>query len=415
MTLGWKHETRKVSELKEWAKNPRRLTDKGIARLKESLEKFGVAEPIVINQDNVICGGHGRLKALKQLGIKEVPVYVATLDDKQFEELNIRLNKNIAGEWDFDILANEFEQQELLDWGFEPEEFGIKEVLNEGLTDEDAVPEAPVEPVTKLGDIWLLGNHRLMCGDSTSIDAVEKLMGGQKPNTMVTDPPYGVNLDQSWRDKALGSKALGKGNSLLVENDDKADWTDVWSIFEGNIAYVWHASSFTDVVMDSLRKAGLEPSQQIIWNKSVMVMGRSDYHFKHEPCWYAVRKGKNHNWKGDRKQTTIWDAAPPNHIMGGSKEEKTSHPTQKPARLYEIAYLNHTNPGEYVYEPFGGSGTSIIVCEKLGLRSLSMELDPKYCDVIIKRWQEFTGKEATLEGTDNTYNSLTPNVKQNVA
>lgn len=239
-----------------------------------------------------------------------------------------------------------------------------------------------------------------MCGDSTSIDAVERLMDGQKPNTMVTDPPYGVKLDQSWRDKALGSKALGKGNAHLVDNDDKADWTEVWSLFEGNVAYVWHASSFTDVVMQSLRNAGLEPSQQIIWNKSVMVMGRSDYHFKHEPCWYAIRKGQNHNWKGDRKQTTVWDAAPPNHIMGGSKEEKTSHPTQKPAALYEKAYLNHTNPGEYVYEPFGGSGTSVVVCEKIGRQSLTMELDPKYCDVIKKRWEDFTGQKAILEVRD---------------
>jgi DNA modification methylase len=127
-----------------------------------------------------------------------------------------------------------------------------------------------------------------------------------------------------------------------------------------------------------------------------MVMGRSDYHFKHEPCWYAIRKNKNHNWIGDRKQTTIWDAAPPNHIMGGSKEDKTTHPTQKPAVLYEKAFLNHTNPGEYTYEPFGGSGTAIIVCEKLGRRSLTMELDPKYCDVIVKRWENYTGKTAVL-------------------
>lgn len=205
--MNWQHETRKISELKEWGKNPRKLTEKGIAKLKESLTKFGVAEPIVINQDNVICGGHGRLKALKQLGVKEVPVYVATLDDKQFEELNIRLNKNIAGEWDFDILANEFEQDELLDWGFEPEEFGIKEVLNEGLTDEDAVPDAPAEPVTKLGDIWLLGNHRLMCGDSTSIDAVEKLMAGNKADMVFTDPPYGMSYGGG---RAQGNHARNK-------------------------------------------------------------------------------------------------------------------------------------------------------------------------------------------------------------
>jgi len=260
--------------------------------------------------------------------------------------------------------------------------------------------------VTREGDVWILGRHRLMCGDSTSIDAVDRLLNGQAPNTMVTDPPYGVKLDQSWRDKALGEKAMGKGNANLVANDERADWTDAWALFSGNIAYVWHASSFTDVVMESLRNVGLEPVQQIIWNKSVMIMGRSDYHFKHEPCWYAVRKGKTHNWKGDRKQTTIWDAAPPNHIMGGSKEEKTAHPTQKPAVLYEKAYLNHTSPGEYVYEPFGGSGTALVVAEKIDRRALVMELDPKYCDVIINRWQDFTGQQATLEATGQTFAEL---------
>jgi DNA modification methylase len=317
--------------------------------------------------------------------------------------------------WDMDMLKVEMQELGGLDFDLDLIGFDSDMMANllneetEGLTDEDAVPDMPEDPVTVVGDVWILGNHRLMCGDSTSIDAVEKLMDGQSPNTMVTDPPYGVGLDQSWRDKAWGDKALSKGNDQLVDNDDRADWTDVWAIFKGNVAYVWHASAFTDVVMNSLRNVGLEPTQQIIWNKSVMVMGRSDYHRKHEPCWYAVRKGKNHTWKGDRKQTTIWDAAPPNHIMGGSKEDKTSHPTQKPAALYEKSYLNHTNPGEYVYEPFGGSGTSIVVCEKIGRRSLTMELDPKYCDVIIQRWCEYTGEDAVLERTGETFGNIKAN------
>ncbi len=226
--------------------------------------------------------------------------------------------------------------------------------------------------------------------------------GPEKP--AAPEYPRGQTFDDFiGRLLALGDKAMGKGNRNLVANDERADWYDVWALFRGNVAYVWHASSFTDVVMDSLRRADFEVKQQIIWNKSVMVMGRSDYHFKHEPCWYAIRKNKNHNWVGDRKQTTIWDAAPPNHIMGGSKEEKTSHPTQKPAALYEKAYLNHTNMGEYTYEPFGGSGTAVIVCEKIGRRSLTMELDPKYVDVIVRRWQEFTGKQATHAATGATF------------
>jgi len=378
-------------------KNPRSITKEKFQELKQSIKDFPEMElvkPLTI-ADGFVIGGNMRLLAMKDLGYREVLVNdVTEWTQAQRDEFMIKDNTHY-GAWDYDILANEWDVHPLNDWGLDLWEPEVEEL--KGLTDEDEVPEAPQEPITKLGDVWILGEHRVMCGDSTSKEAVEILMDGNRTNTMVTDPPYGVELDQSWRDKALGSKALGKGNSNLVHNDNKSDWTAVWKLFKGNVAYVWHASSFTDVVMNSLRNANLEPSQQIIWNKSVMVMGRSDYHFKHEPCWYAVRKGKNHSWMGDRKQTTIWDAAPPNHIMGGSKEEKTSHPTQKPALLYERAYLNHTNREEYVYEPFGGSGTSVIVCEKIGRKSLTMELDPKYCDVIVKRWEDFTGKKAHLE------------------
>ena len=393
-----------------YARNPRK-NDHAVDSVASAIREFGFRVPIVAKSDGTVVDGHLRLKAAAKLGLTEVPVILADdLTDAQIKAFRLSVNKvSEFAEWDVELLKLEFADLEAEGFDLSLTGFDLGEIAaltldaTEGLTDPDAVPDAPAVPVTVLGDVWLLGRHRLMCGDSTSIDAVERLMDGQKPNTMVTDPPYGVELDQSWRDKALGGKALGKGNAHLVDNDDCADWTDVWSLFDGNVAYVWHASSFTDVVMDSLRNAGLEPSQQIIWNKSVMVMGRSDYHFKHEPCWYAIRKGQNHNWKGDRKQTTIWDAAPPNHIMGGSKEEKTNHPTQKPAILYEKAYLNHTNPGEYVYEPFGGSGTSVVVCEKIGRQSLTMELDPRYCDVIIQRWQNFTGQTATLEATGQPF------------
>ncbi len=407
-----KIEQRLVADLIPYAANSRTHSDAQIAQIAASIKEFGWTNPILVSGDDTIIAGHGRLLAARKLAMVEVPVIVLDHLTKAQQRALVIADNQLAlnAGWDMDMLKAEIEDLNLENFNLEllgfDDDFldGLLETApSGGKTDEDAVPEVPETPKTVLGDVWVLGNHRLMCGDSTSIDALEKLMDGQKPNTMVTDPPYGVKLDQSWRDKALGDKAMGKGNSHLVENDDRADWTEVWSLFEGNVAYVWHASSFTDVVMQSLRNAGLEPKQQIIWNKSVMVMGRSDYHFKHEPCWYAIRKGQNHNWKGDRKQTTIWDAAPPNHIMGGSTEDKTSHPTQKPAILYEKAYLNHTNPEEYVYEPFGGSGTSIVVCEKLSRRSLTMELDPKYCDVIIKRWQDFSGKVATHAETGEKF------------
>ena len=396
-------EQRPVAGLIPYVNNSRKHSDEQVAQIAASIKEFGWTNPILVDGANGIIAGHGRLMAARKLGMEAVPVIeLAHLSEPQRKALIIADNKlAMNAEWDNDLLM--LELGELLEGGFDLDLLGFgKDELDallspteatEGLTDEDAVPEPPAVPVTVLGDVWLLGKHRVMCGDSTSIDAVDKLLNGQEPNTMVTDPPYGVKLDQSWRDKALGDKALGKGNKNLVANDERADWYDVWALFRGNVAYVWHASSFTDVVMDSLRRADFEVKQQIIWNKSVMVMGRSD----------AIRKNKNHNWIGDRKQTTIWDAAPPNHIMGGSKEEKTSHPTQKPAALYEKAYLNHTHMGEYTYEPFGGSGTAVIVCEKIGRRSLTMELDPKYVDVIIKRWQDFTGKTATLESTGQPF------------
>jgi len=406
-----------VDALVPYARNSRTHSDAQIDKIAASIREFGFLNPVITDGDNGIVAGHGRIMAAQKLGMDEVPVVEAAhLTEAQKRAYVIADNRlALDAGWDDEMLRVEFAELEDAGFdldltGFTPDEIDALQPdpePGEGLTDEDAVPDEPEQPVTVEGDVWLLGRHRLMCGDSTSVDAVERLMDGQKPNTMVTDPPYGVKLDQSWRDKALGDKAMGKGNAHLVDNDNRADWTEVWALFEGNVAYVWHASSFTDVVMQSLRNAGFEPSQQIIWNKSVMVMGRSDYHFKHEPCWYAIRKGENHNWKGDRKQTTIWDGAPPNHIMGGSKEEKTSHPTQKPAILYEKAYLNHTNLGDYVYEPFGGSGTSIVVCEKIGRQSLTMELDPKYCDVIIKRWQDFTGQQAVHEETGKTFDEVT--------
>jgi DNA modification methylase len=395
-----------IDRLIPYARNSRTHSPEQVAQLAASIKEWGWTNPILVDTEGQIIAGHGRLEAARRLKLTEVPVMVADgWTDAQKRAYVIADNKlALNADWNTEMLTYEFDDLKELGFNLDLTGFTLDEIeamrpeqVSERLTDEDAVPEAPEEPVTKLGDVWILGNHRLMCGDSTSIDAVEKLMNGQTPNTMVTDPPYGVSLDQSWRDKRIGSNDLGKGNSNLVENDGRADWYDAWVLFPGYVAYVWHAGWFTDIVMDSLRRADFEIKQQIIWNKSVMVIGRSDYHFKHEPCWYAIRKNKNHSWKGDRKQTTIWDAAPPNHIMGGSKDDKTPHPTQKPAVLYEKAYLNHTNPGEYVYDPFGGSGTAVIVCEKIGRRALVMELDPKYCDVIIKRWQDFTGNKAVHE------------------
>jgi DNA modification methylase len=266
--------------------------------------------------------------------------------------------------------------------------------MTEGLTDPDDVPETPAEAVSVQGDVWVLGRHRLVCGDSTDADTVARCLDGVTPHLMVTDPPYGVEYDATWRGKA-GLNPMGANRTGLVNHDDRADWREAWALFPGSIVYVWHGGLMSGVVAESLTSCGFALRSQIIWNKTVMAMSRGDYHWKHEPCWYAVR-GTGH-WSGDRKQTTVWDFASPIHIMGGSKEAKTPHPTQKPVECMKRPIENNSSPGQAVYDPFVGSGTTIIAGEMTGRAIHAIELNPAYVDVSILRWQAFTGKQATHE------------------
>ncbi len=277
---------------------------------------------------------------------------------------------------------------------------GLLADQTEGLTDPDDAPEVPLEPVSRLGDVWLLGKHRLVCGDCTDALVVEKALNGVKPHLMVTDPPYGVEYDATWRGKA-GHDNLGKIRTGVVEHDDRADWREAWVLFPGSIVYVWHGGLMSGVVAESLISCDFALRAQIIWNKTVMAMGRGDYHWKHEPCWYAV-KGTG-QWAGDRKQTTVWDFASPLHIMSGSKETKTPHPTQKPVECMKRPIENNSSPGQSVYEPFSGSGTTIIAGEMTGRAIHAIELNPAYVDVAVKRWQNFTGQTATLESTGEAF------------
>jgi DNA modification methylase len=388
--------------------NARKHGARNLETVIASFRRFGQQIPILVDKSNVVRAGNCRLEAAKQLGWDTIQIVRTELTSSEAIAYAIADNRTAElAEWDDDVLAAQLngllaEDEELLaSAGFTDEE--LEELLGDidgvdpAEITEDEVPEPPVDPITKPGDLWILGRHRVLCGDSTKAEDVVRLMDGAVPFLMVTDPPYGVNLDQSWRDAALGDKAMGPGNSAKVQNDERSDWTEAWALFPGDVAYVWHADKFTDVVMQSLRNVKLEPVQQIIWNKSVMIMGRSDYHFKHEPCWYAVRKGKTHGWVGDRKQTTVIDAAPPNHIMGGSKEEKTPHPTQKPVACMADLMKNHAGD---IYEPFCGSGSTLIAAEQLGRKCYGMEISPQYCDVIVKRWETLTGQKATLQAAD---------------
>ena len=271
--------------------------------------------------------------------------------------------------------------------GFTKAELGaaLKSAGSLGLTDENEVPELSEVAVTHIGDIWCLGPHRLVCGDSTSAETVAALLAGQTPQLMVTDPPYGVNYDPGWRHRAgvNRSNRLGK-----VCNDERADWNAAWGLFPGNIAYVWHGALHATTVAESLKRSGFTIRAQIIWAKERLVIGRGDYHWQHEPCWYAVRK--KGNWTGDRKQTTLWA------IPSGGQDTETIHGTQKPVECMRRPLLNNSQAGEIVYDPFIGSGTTLMAAQTCGRICLGVELEPRYVDVAVKRWQAFTGERAIL-------------------
>lgn len=396
-----------VRDLKPYGSNSRTHSSEQIAQIEASMREFGFTNPLLIDTDNTIIAGHGRLMAAINLGIEEVPcVLIENFTPEQRAAYVIADNKlALNAGWDLDILRQQLELLDDFDFdlsltGFNTDEiadlFGDTE--NPGLIGDDICPATTEEVRTVYGDVWILGHHRLVCGNSTFQDDVDKLMCGQLPNTMVTDPPYGVSYEPDSRAKATQRKnRSAKEQASHIKNDNQADWFDAYVLFPGNVAYVWHASAFTDVVMDGLRRASFDIKQQIVWNKNVHALSRSDYHWKHEPCWYAVKKGADRKWQGGRTQMTVWDVP----IVQSKDQDTTSHPTQKPVELFERSILHHTNPGEYVYDPFAGSGTLMVACEKTGRRALMMELDPKFCDVIIKRYEQFTGDKAVLETRDD--------------
>ena len=372
--------------------NPRTITGEKFKKLVKSIQEFPEmlqARPIVVDPSYTILGGNMRYRACIEAGLQEVPVYVATWEESKNPRFIIQDNASY-GEWDYDALANDWDATDLNEWGLDlwQEE---KEV--EGLTDPDEVPLPPEEPKTKLGDLWILGDHRLLCGDSTKAEDVERLMDGNSPELMVTDPPYGVNYDANWRSKAMPEKNEktrwkdAQGQSIgKVNNDDQADWTDAYDLWSGKVAYVWHGDKASPLVGSNLESCGLVLRNLIIWGKNQGAISRGNYHHQHEPCWYAVRKGENAGWIGDRKQTTLWEIDKP-------LKSETGHSTQKPTACMETPLKNHEGD---VYDPFLGSGTTLIAAEKTGRKCYGMELDPKYCDVIVKRWEDFTGKKAEL-------------------
>ena len=264
------------------------------------------------------------------------------------------------------------------------------------------MPEVEEQAVSRLGDVWVLGKHRLVCGDSTDHTDVGACLAGVKPHLMVTDPPYGVNYDPAWRERLgidPGTLATGK-----VLNDDRADWREAWALFPGDVAYVWHAALQSRPVIESLEAAGFVVRAQIIWDKTRLVIGRGDYHWQHEPAVYAVRKGRTGHWEGGRSQTTVWQIP--------HRRNDSGHGTEKPVECMKRPIENNSSPGQAVYEPFCGSGTTIIAAEMTGRSCHAIELNPAYVDVAIRRWQAFTGDAAVLAGNGCTFDQATVDVRR---
>ena len=371
--------------------NVRKHGPRNLDTIKASLARFGQVKPIVVDGDNIVRAGNGTLMAARALGWSTIDIVRTPLKGAEATAYAIADNRTAElAEWDDESLAQQLAALQIDDealalaTGFDEKEIAAL-ALDNMEVHEDEVPEPPVDPITKPGDLWLLGKHRLLCGDSTSATDVARLLDGAVPALMVTDPPYGVEYDPEWRmDAGLTGNTPRMGK---VMNDDRADWTEAWKLFPGDVAYVYHADVFASTVQQSLERAGFAIRAQIIWAKDRLALSRGDYHRQHEPCWYAVREGGKGHRTDDRTQTTLWS-------IPARDDAGHGHGTQKPVECMERPVRNHL--ADLVYEPFAGSGTTVIACERTGRTCMAMEISPAYCDVIVKRWEILTGKKATI-------------------
>jgi DNA modification methylase len=396
-----KVERRAIDTLIPHARNARTHTEAQVDQIAASIHEWGWTSPVLVDEAGVIIAGHGRVRAARKLGLADVPVMVAKgWTRAQIQAYAIADNKlALNAGWDEAILALEIGELQELGFEIDLTGFDISEIAAlrqgdvAGLTDPDEAPEPPVIPVSRTGDVWLLGRHRLLCGDSTSTADVKKVLGAVQPHLMVTDPPYGVEYDPAWRARAgvnLNKHRLGK-----VANDNRVDWRDAWTLFPGSVAYVWHAGRYASPVQDSLTAVGFEVRSQIIWAKDRFALSRGHYHWQHEPCWYAVRNGPA-SWTGDRKQSTLWQ-------IPAREGQGFEHGTQKPVECMKRPIENNSSPGQAIYEPFSGSGTTIIAAEITGRSCHAIELLGQYVDVAVERWQNFTGDTARLETDGRTF------------
>ena len=412
----------KIEDLVAASYNPRTITAEALGGLKMSVRELGDISGIVWNKRSgqLVCG-HQRIKALKEEfgdALQMGDDGITTPKGDQFsirvvdwEEAKERLanvmanNSHIMGDFTKDAIG--LVQGLNVDFPDLSEGMQLSALLSSlelefpekktGRKDPDDVPPPPAKPVTQHGDVWILGRHRLLCGDSTKKEDVDRVIGGgEEPAIMVTDPPYGVKYDPSWRAQAgvnKNKKKMGK-----VENDDQADWSSAWRLFPGDIAYVYHAGARASVVQASLEICELEIRAQIIWAKDRMALSRGDYHWQHEPCWYAVRVGKQGRRTDDRSQTTLW-------TIPAREDKGHGHGTQKPVECMARPIRNHNC--DVVYDPFMGSGTTIIAAEQTGRKCYGIEIDPVYVDVAVKRWADFTEQDPVRESDGAKWSELT--------
>lgn len=404
-------ERRQVADLVPYARNSRVHSPESVSQLAAGMREFGWTTPILIDEKDGIIAGHGRVMAAQKLKLPEVPVIVARgWSDEKKRAYVIWDNKSSElSSFDKDILRVEL--SDLQGVGFDLSLTGFSSLelrgifaTQDGNTDPDEVPDAPAAPVSVPGDLWRLGEHWLVCGDCTDKTTVEAVLGGAKPHLMVTDPPYGVNYNPNWRNEAFkdeAPRAKGKrfGRAVgEVLNDGRADWREAWCLFPGEVAYVWHGHLQGQVVGPSLEAAGFELRAAMIWNKTSMAIGRGHYHWKHEACFYAVRKGGTGHWAGDRKQNTVWDI--------DHRKSETGHGTQKPVEAMARPLRNNSQPGDHVYEPFSGSGTTIIACQMNKRIAHAIELNPAYVDVAVTRFAAFSGLQPILAETGETFEQV---------
>ena len=384
-----------LEKIVPYARNPRKNAG-AVATIKASLQEFGWKQPIVVDEQHVILAGHTRYLAARELGWTTAPVHIAKdLTPAQAKAYRIMDNKSHErAEWDDDLLRLEFADLKDMDIDLDLTGFNADElesllaiVPEDEETNEGEDTEAQEDRIGELldkwgvvrGDLWLCGDHRLLCGDSTSADDVSRLLDGAVPKLMATDPPYGVKYEASWRETAFKDGRRGDGK---VANDDRADWGEALALFHGDVAYVWHDGLNANVVAKNLLDIGFCLVSQIVWVKNQFIVGRGDYHWHHEPCWYAVRKGARHGFTDDRTQSTVWTIAK-------QQNTDTGHSTQKPLECMERPIRNH--PGMDVYDPFLGSGTTLIAAHNLRRRCHAMEIEPGYVAVALQRFLDHTG------------------------